>query len=53
MNLVDDPALLTLTLSEMFERAVPDPVPAAYRPGRIGDVVDVDAETILWAPMPA
>ncbi len=53
MNLVDDPALLCLPMPDLFERAVPEPAPAAYRPGRIGDVVGVDAETILWAPMPA
>lgn len=53
MNLVDDPALLTLPMPEMFERAAPEPAPVAYRPGRIGDVVDVDVESMLWAPIPA
>lgn len=52
MNLVDDPALRTLPMLEIFECAAPEPVPAAYRPGRIGDVVDVDTEAMLWAPMP-
>ncbi len=53
MNLVDDPALLTLPLLEAFERAMPDPTPAPYRPARRGDVVEVDVESVLWAPMPA
>ena len=53
MNLVDDPALLNPPMAEMFERAAPEPALVDYRPGRIGDVVDVDAESMLWAPMPA
>lgn len=53
MNLVDDPALLTLPLLEALERFAPEPPSGAYRPGRIGDVVEVDVESVLWAPMPA
>lgn len=53
MNLVDDPALLSLPIPDLFERAASEPAPAGYRPGRIGDVVEVDVESMLWAPMPA